>query len=193
MIKNLIAGLAVATATAFSGCALTPQNLRLDPTISMQPQPVASGTIVGLAISDNRSTQKLGEVGDPNTKMVEVSLTEDFRPRLYSEVARLLMALGFSVVPYGDNLERAITIDVRRLELSSIKQPFVFDTELRAELGAVARSGGDSYDRVYYVRTRKETAGPPFLKDSNALVNTAVSQALEDILSDQSLFELLKR
>lgn len=192
-MKNLVFCLTLAAVTALSGCALTPQNLRLDPAVSLQPTPVASGTIIGLAIEDTRSTQKLGEVGDPNTQMVDVSLTEDFRPRLYDEVSRLLTGLGFSVVPYSDNLERAVTVEVRRLELSSIKQPFVFDTELRAELGAVARNGGDTYDRLYYVRSRKETAGPPFLKDSNALVNTAVAQALEDILSDQRLFELLKR
>jgi uncharacterized lipoprotein len=192
-MKSIILSLTLAAVSVLSACALTPQNLRLDPKVSVQPTPVASGTIIGLGIEDSRSTQKLGEVGDPNTKMVDVSLTEDFRPRLYDEISRTLTALGFSVVPYSDNLERAITVDVRRLELSSVKQPFVFDTELNAELGAVARNGGDTYDRLYYVRTRKETAGPPYLEDSNALVNTAVAQALEDILSDQRLFELLKR
>jgi uncharacterized lipoprotein YajG len=192
-MKISILSLTLAAVTVLSACALAPQNLRLDPKVSVQPTPVASGTIIGLGIEDSRSTQKLGEVGDPNTQMVDVSLTEDFRPRLYAEISRTLTALGFSVVPYSDNLERAITVDVRRLELSSVKQPFVFDTELNAELGAVARNGGDTYDRLYYVRTRKETAGPPYRKDSNALVNTAVAQALEDILSDQRLFELLKR
>jgi uncharacterized lipoprotein YajG len=125
--------------------------------------------------------------------MVDVSLTEDVKPRLYDAVSRSLTALGFNVVPYSDDLERALTIDVRRLELNSVKQAFVFDTELRAELGAVARNGGDTFDRLYYVNTRKETAGPPNLKDSNAMVNTAVSQALGDILSEQRLLELLTR
>ena len=192
-MKNIVLCLTSAAAIALSGCALTPQNLHLDPAVTIRPAPVASGTIVGLGIADNRATQKLGEVGDPNTQMVDVSLTADFTPRVYDEVSRALTALGFNVVPYSDNLERAIMIDVRRLELSSIKQAFVFDTELRAELGAVARNSGDTYDRLYYVRTRRETAGPPFLKDSNALVNTAVSQALDDMLSDQKLFELLTR
>jgi uncharacterized lipoprotein len=192
-MRRLVLYLTAAAVIGLSGCALTPQNLHLEPAVTIQPTPVASGTIVGLAVEDNRSTQKLGEVGDPNTQMVDVSLTEDFRPHIYEEVARTLTALGFNVAPYSDNLERSLMIDVRRLELSSTKQAFVFDTELRAELGAVARNGGDTYDRLYYVRTRKETAAPPFLKDSNALVNTAVSQALDDMLSDQRLFELLTR
>lgn len=192
-MRRLVRYLTAAAAIALFGCALTPQNLHLEPAVTTQPTPVASGTIIGLAVEDNRSTHKLGEVGDPNTQMVDVSLTEDFRPRIYEEVARALTAVGFNVAPFSDHLERSLMIDVRRLELSSTKQAFVFDTELRAELGAVARNGGDTYDRLYYVRTRKETAAPPFLKDSNALVNTAVSQALDDILSDRRLFELLTR
>ncbi|HET8728074.1 MAG TPA: YajG family lipoprotein [Alphaproteobacteria bacterium] len=174
-------------------CALTPQQLHLEPTVAVKSEPVASGTTVAVSIEDRRTDSKLGEVGDPNTQMVEVSLTEDFKPRLYEEVRKVLTGLGFTVVPAGEEADHSLQIDVRRLELSSVKQPFVFDTELRAELGAVATNGPDTYDRLYYVRTRKETAGPPYLKDSNALINTAVSQALQDMLSDERLLDVLTR
>jgi uncharacterized lipoprotein len=175
-------------------CALTPQQLHLEPSVTVKPKPVADGTMVAVAVEDTRTATKLGEVGDPNTQMVEVSLTEDFKPQLFEEVRDALTEMGFNVVPAGgEESDRTLQIDVRRLELTSVKQPFVFDTELRAELGAVATNGGDTYDRLYYVRTRKETAGPPYLKDSNALINTAVSQALEDLLSDERLLELLAR
>ncbi|HWQ40155.1 MAG TPA: YajG family lipoprotein [Burkholderiales bacterium] len=182
-----------ATLAVLSACTLKPQYLHLDPTVSVRSASIGNGTTIGLAVEDNRGSQKLGEVGDPNTQMVEVNLTEDFRPRLYEEIAKALASLGFNVVPYSDAMERTITVDVRKLELSSVKQPFVFDTELRAEVGTVARNGKDTYDRLYYVRTRKETAGPPFLKDSNALINTAVAQALEDMLNDERLLEVLAR
>ena len=43
------------------------------------------------------------------------------------------------------------------------------------------------------VRTRKESAAPPFEKDSTALVNTAVSQALEDLVADENILGLLTR
>jgi uncharacterized lipoprotein len=184
----LAAGLAL-----LGGCALTPQQLHLDPTVSVQSPPVGNGTIVGLAVEDSRSDTKLGEVGDPNTKMVEVGLSEDFKPRLHDEVAKALTSLGFTVVDYSEQPDRTLTIEVKRLDLRSVKQAFVFDTELRAELGAIAKNGADTFDRVYYVRTKRETGGPPFLKDSNVLINTAVSQALSDILADEKLLELLSR
>ena len=58
---------------------------------------------------------------------------------------------------------------------------------------ASAKNDNETYDRLFYVRSFKETAAPPFLKDSNALVNTAVSQALEDILTDEKMLQLLAR
>lgn len=193
-MKNPALSLMLAAAGALlASCALTPQQLHLVPSVSVRTEPVADGTPVTVTVEDSRTSQKLGEVGDPNTQMVEVSLEEDFKPRLLEEVSKALAALGFKVVSGDQEAERNLQIDVRRIELSSVKQPFVFDTELRAELGALATNGGDTYDRLYYVRTRKETAGPPYLKDSNALVNTAVSQALEDMLNDERLLEMLAR
>ena len=193
MKNTALCAILAAIGVLLPACALTPQHLHLEPTVAVKSEPVASGATVAVSVEDRRTDSKLGEVGDPNTQMVEVSLTEDFKPRLYEEVQKVLTGLGFNVVPAGEEADRSLQIDVRRLELSSVKQPFVFDTELRAELGAVATSGPDTYDRLYYVRTRKETAGPPYLKDSNALINTAVSQALQDMLSDERLLDVLTR
>jgi uncharacterized lipoprotein YajG len=185
--------IAVAAVVLISGCSLKPQFLHLDPPLNVRGAQVANGTLIGLAVSDGREMQKLGEVGDPNTKMVEVSLTEDFSPALYTKVAGVLKEKGYETVPASGAMTRSLQISVKRLELTSVKTAFNFETELRAELSASARNDNETYDRLFYVRTYKETAAPPFRKDSNAMVNTAVSQALEDILSDEKMLQLLAR
>lgn len=180
-----------AVLAVIQGCALKPQFIHLDPAVNISSTQVANGTLIGLSVTDARDTKKLGEVGDPNNKMVEVSLTEDFTPLLYKKIAEKLTEKGFEVVPSSDAMLRALNISVKRLELSSVKTPFNFKTELRAEIGASAHNEKETYDRLFYVRTYKETAGPPYQKDSNALVNSAVSQALDDMLSDEKLQQLL--
>lgn len=54
----------------FAGCALKPQFLLVDPEIRSPESQVGAGIEVGLKVSDVRTDQKLGEVGDPNNKMV---------------------------------------------------------------------------------------------------------------------------
>lgn len=178
---------------AIHGCALKPQILRIDPLVKVNESAVGNGRIIGLGISDARTDKKLGEIGDPNTTMVDVSVEEDPSAAVYGRLQEALTRLGFSVVPYSDAMERTLQVEIRSLELKSVKTAFTFETELRAAVGARVANGPEYYDRQFNVRTRRDGAAPPFEKDSTALVNTAVSQALEDMLSDEQLLDLLAK
>ncbi|MGH8766934.1 MAG: YajG family lipoprotein, partial [Burkholderiales bacterium] len=170
---------------AIQGCALKPQILRIDPPVKVNESTVGNGRIIGLGVSDARTDKKLGEIGDPNTRMVDVSVEEDPSAAVYARLQEALAKLGFSVVRYRDAMERTLQVEIRNLELKSVKTPFTFETELRVGVGARADNGPEYYDRQFNVRTRKDGAAPPFEKDSTLLVNTAVSQALEDMLADE--------
>ena len=193
MKTALLASLLAAMAS-LQGCSLKPQNLRLDPQpVKVEQSQVGSGITVALQVVDVRPTKKLGEVGDPDNKMVDVTLEEDPGPRIYERVKEALTRMGFAVVPHTEGADPALRLEVRKLELQSVKTPFTFETELRAEVAAHANKANSFYDRQFNVRTRKDGAAPPFERDSNALVNTAVSQALEDLLSDEQLLNTLTR
>lgn len=178
---------------AIQGCSLKPQNVRIDPSIRVQESQIGEGTTVAVQVTDVRSTKKLGEVGDPDRKMVDVMAEEDPGPRVYERVREALSKLGFAVVPYSEGADPSLKLEIRKLELQSVKTPFTFETELRAEVAAHAAKGNGYYDRQFNVRTRKDGAAPPYEKDSTALVNTAVSQALEDLLADDQLLGLLAK
>ena len=189
----LLAAAAIVLGISMQGCSLKPQYLRIDPEVKVKEAQVGNGTTIGLRISDDRSEKKLGEVGDPDRKMVDVSVEEDPSAAIYQRVRQALTKMGFSVEPYSNSMNRTLDIKIRKLELQSVKKPLTFDTELRAEVAAHAVNSNEYYDRQFNVRTRKDGAAPPFEKDSTLLVNTAVSQALEDLLADEELLSLLAR
>ena len=189
----LLAAAAIVLGISMQGCSLKPQYLRIDPEVKVKEAQVGNGTVIGLRISDERSEKKLGEVGDPDRKMVDVSVEEDPSAAIYQRVKQALTKMGFSVEPYSNSMNRTLDIKIRKLELQSVKKPLTFDTELRAEVAAHAVNSNEYYDRQFNVRTRKDGAAPPFEKDSTLLVNTAVSQALEDLLADEELLSLLAR
>ena len=175
------------------GCTLTPQNLHLDPVIDVTGLPVTSDTLIGLYVTDSRSTKKLGEVGDPNKEMLDVTLDEDFTVLLTERLTQALETRGFSVVPDSGAMTRSIAVNINSLVLNSVKRPLDFETELKAEVSAAAHNSNEIYDRTYYVRTYRISAGPPYEKHSNQLVNDAVSKALTDMLNDDRLLEMLAR
>lgn len=183
----------VLLALLFQGCTLKTQNLHLDPSIDAAGEPITSDTRIGLEVVDNRPSKKLGEVGDPNKEMFDVVLDEDFTALVRDRMKEVLESRGFDVVLGTGVMTRSITVAISGLELSSVKRPFDFETEIRANVLAVASNADATYDRVYFVRTRKTTAGPPFERRSNQLVNEAVSQALSDLANDENLFDMLVR
>jgi uncharacterized lipoprotein YajG len=194
-MKNriLLASAVIASSILAQGCSLKQQNLHIDPEIKVKAERIGEDKTLGLRVMDERTDKKLGEVGDPDRKLVDVRVDEDPSPAIYERVKQALTKLGFSVQPYSDGMDRTLDISVRKLELQSLKQPLTFETELRAEVAAHAVNGSAYYDRQFNVRTRKVGAAPPYQKDSTLLVNTALSQALEDVLSDEDLVGLLAK
>jgi uncharacterized lipoprotein YajG len=187
-----LAGLAL-LALLIQGCTLKTQNLHLDPAIDAAVQPITSDTLIGLEVVDARPWKKLGEVGDPNKGMVDVVLDEDFTVLVRDRLEEVLESRGFDVVLGSGAMTRSLTVAINSLELNSVKRPFDFETELNAEVFASAGNADATYDRTYYVRIRKLTAGPPYERHSNELVNDAVSKALSDLVNDANLSEMLVR
>jgi uncharacterized lipoprotein YajG len=175
------------------GCTLKPQYLRIDPVVKVKESQIGNGRTIGLRVSDARPDKKLGEVGDPDRKMVDVRVEEDPSPAIYKRVKDALTGMGFSVQPSSDAMVSSLDITIRKFDLQSEKQALTFETELRAEVSAHVANGSESYDRQFNVRTRRESAGPPYEKDSTQLVNTAMSQALDDLLADQDLLAALAK
>jgi len=185
--------LVILVAAMIQGCALKPQTLHLDPDVEYTGEPNTSDTLIGFSVSDDRTTKLLGEVGDPNQEMVAVTLDENFVPLLTEKLNAGLEKRGFSAVPGSEAMTRSLRISIDSLVLNSVKTPVTFQTELKAEVTAAAANASERYQRVYYVRSYQETAGPPYEKHSNQLVNQAVSQALNEVLNDNKLFEMLAR
>ena len=183
----------VLLALLFQGCTLKTQNLHLDPSIDAAGEPITSDTRIGLEVVDNRPSKKLGEVGDPNKEMFDVVLDEDFTALVRDAMKEVLESRGFDVMRVCGATKRSLTIAISGLELNSVKRPFDFETELRVNVFVTAGNADATFDREYYVRTRKTTAGPPFERQSNQLVNEAVSQALSDLANDENLFDMLVR
>src|SRR6185436_338422 len=112
---------------AIQGCALKPQNLRIDPPLKVTESAIGNGRMIGLAVADSRADKKLGEVGDPNTKMVDVAVEEDPSAAVYARLEEALAKLGFSAVPHSDAMERTLQVDIRSLQLKSVKTAFTFE------------------------------------------------------------------
>ncbi len=72
MINLNVAALALA-ATLY-GCELEPENIRIEPKFDLPQSLMGRPKSIVIEVADTRATKKLGEVGDPNRKMYDVSV-----------------------------------------------------------------------------------------------------------------------
>ena len=174
------------------GCALGPERIHVNPSFELPASLVGSAKPVAVAAADKREKKKLGEVGDPNREMFDVSVEDDPAPAISGSVSQALSRLGYKVEPYGSgDQDPTLTVELQTLKLESDKRAFDFLTTLHAEVLAHARNGNRHFDKKYEITQRMNTAGPAYASDSSKLVNDAVSSALRDMLSDQRLLDTL--
>ena len=187
----LLALLAIAALT--QGCNVEPHNVRLAPTVKVQPSELGQNKVVGLEVVDSRADKKLGVVGDPQGKFVYLTLANETPPTIYKQVADGLEKLGFTVQPATGSEERTLKVDVTELSYESVKKPMTFDTVAKVSLAATARTEAQTYERAYNVKQEKAGGSPPSNEDDTRIVNSLVSMALEDMLTDKQLLALLAK
>jgi uncharacterized lipoprotein YajG len=193
MKNTLWMAVTIGSLAMLQGCALKPQDIRIDPSIELSKAQTGDAKSIGVTVSDARPTKKLGQVGDPDGKMVDVSANQDAGPVIYSRVSNALSDLGYKVTPHAEGTDPSLKIEVQSLKLDSDKRAFDFLTTLRAEVTARVVNGTSRFERVYTVNQSMNSAGPSYKSESSRLVNAAVSMALEDMLSDQKLLEALNK
>ena len=187
----LLALLAIAAVT--QGCNVEPHNVRLAPSVKVQPSELGQNKLVGLEVVDSRADKKLGVVGDPQGKFVYLTLANETPPTIYKQVADGLEKLGFTVQPATGSEERTLKVDVTELSYESVKKPMTFDTVAKVSLAATARTEAQTYERAYNVKQEKAGGSPPSNEDDTRIVNSLVSMALEDMLTDKQLLALLAK
>lgn len=190
-LRLLLALLAIAA--LIQGCNVEPHNVRLAPSVKVQPSELGQNKVIGLEVVDSRADKKLGMVGDPQGKFIYLTLANETPPTIYKQVADGLEKLGFKVQPATGSEERTLKVDVTELSYESVKKPMTFDTVAKVSLAATARTDAQTYERAYNVKQEKAAGSPPSTDEDTRIVNSLLSMALEDMLTDKQLLALLAK
>jgi uncharacterized lipoprotein YajG len=190
---QLFAMLLLILGVAVQGCSMAPQTVRLAPQVQVAQPNVGHGKVIGLDVNHARSDKKAGIIGDENIKFVTVRAEDGSPSSMYREAADALSKLGFKVEPASDASARALRIELTELEYQSLKRPFTFDTEAKVTVAAVARNTRDHFERKYETEETRSSGSPPTQSEIARTINSQVSKALADVLSDRQLTALLAK
>jgi uncharacterized lipoprotein YajG len=192
-LKYPVSLLALSLGVAVQGCMLKPETVHFAPKLEARQTDIGDGKVLGLDVADLRAAKKVGIVGDPKMKYITVTAEDDSPSAVYKEAAEALTKMGFKVEPASDATERALRLEVRELQYESIKQPFTFDSKAKVLVGAIARNGGDRYERTYETEETSTTGAPPSQSEIGVTINRLLSASLNDVLADRQLMAILAK
>jgi uncharacterized lipoprotein YajG len=173
---------------------MMPQDIHLDPQVSLAKAASAESKVVGVEAHDERQSKLLGMVGVPESRHAEISSTEDASPALYVRVSAGLKSLGFAVKPATEGDDRVLRVEVADLAYKTIKGTGITDeVQVTVNLNGRARNKDEWHDRQFTVTKTMSVAKWPDAEGNTRFVNDAVAQALKDMLSDSTLIDLLSK
>lgn len=186
-LLRLLSPLLCLAAALALGCAAQLQNVRLEPQVQAASSSVGQGKKVWLQVKDARPKKTLGVVGDLAGSYSHVSIEDDFSTQMYQSVSGALRQMGFDVSPTPVPEPRSLLVEVRDIEYQSLKQGLTYNTEAKVAIGALAKSGESSYERLYTAGAKKSGPLRPGESENARNVNDTVSVALQELVNDDRL------
>ncbi|MBK8957750.1 MAG: hypothetical protein IPM80_04795 [Proteobacteria bacterium] len=170
-----------------AACALQPQVLPITPRLDVSGAAHrGEGRSIALDAIDGRSDNVVG-YRDPNDRGSAITTAPETMRVIKREVENAYQALGFRVVPQGEDAD--ITLEVRLTELGYTRQQGTVVNNIRtgATIEATSVMHGKTVTGTYRDGQGKEMVLKPNLEDNAALMNKHLSAALARMVADPRL------
>ena len=175
-----------------SGCAFTPQTVKLEPATAIPASDIGAGQTIQLSVVDERTEQQVGNRGGGFGKGAKITLEDDLAAVVQNALTDMLQTKGFDVVPGGGtNQKPALRVDVRGLEYDTSTGFWTGGVQVTAALKATAEGVRESYDNFYRYDNEDRVVVVPGADSNSERINIALSSVLQQLVSDQKLLEVL--
>jgi len=194
MLKHLgwlaVAGLALVLA----GCAHSPQQLNVTPSVTAPLSQVARQQPVVVTVKDSRSSPVLGTRGGIYPDSSNLTLSAQTVPHLRQQVEQALGKLGFQVVPEGTPNANSLVVSLAELSYVSPQEGvYVTQADISAVFATEVRSMNQRYNGRYSASAQHRFGYAPNQATNTRLVTEVMSDALSRIFKDQEVIRILQQ
>lgn len=185
-----VAGLAALLA----GCAHSPQQLNVKPSVSVPLSQVAHQQPVVVTVQDSRASTVLGTRGGLYPETSSLTISAQTVPHVRQQVEQALAKLGFQVVPQGTPNANSLVVSLAELSYVSPKEGvYVTQADIGAAFTAEVRSMNQRYNGRYSASAQHRFGYAPNQATNTRLVTEVMSDALSRIFKDPEIVRILQQ
>lgn len=172
------------------GCAYSPQQAQLAPSIRIMKSDIGANTSVSLKVVDDRPSKSLGRRADTFGPAAEISADQELDDVIRGELVKSLVARGFKVVSNGETADAALKFEIRHFEYT-MSQGWTFGLHVTGAIKAYASRDGEIYEKLYRSTIEENVAIVPTAATNEKVINKGLSKILNEMLEDDALFKSL--
>lgn len=174
-------------ALLLTACAYSPQQIQLNPAVSVNGSVTSASPAVALKVTDGRGTTKVGSLGGVYATTATISVGADVADAIRSQAAAAFQQLGFRIDPNADR-----KLDITLKQLTYRKAEGVLDrVTVIAKLAVKADRGPQHYTSEYTAQTQKQVVTTPGKVANQEILNKALSMVLQRLVDDRQLTSFL--
>lgn len=176
---------------SLSACALSPQVVTVDPSISTTGITAASEALtLTLDVDDPRESTIIGQRGGIYKTTSHIRTDENMVKRLESKLIKAFKDLGYDVQSTG-GADAYLTVKTSVIDYAVIEEKGLNAIKIAVEIQAVCRKGTRQFSRNYSYSRKKDFVKIPSERENEKIVNEAMSVVLDNMLSDEALFKFI--
>ncbi|ASK35087.1 hypothetical protein CEK62_12205 [Alcanivorax sp. N3-2A] len=179
-----------ALALLLGGCALSPQQIEIEPNVTVPTVNRGNNMPVQVIAVDSRSKQAFGSRGGVYKDTALVQPANDIRQAIAESVRKGLQSQGFNAFNPGQD---ATTLEVRLEQLDYIPEQgsVVNEVTLNLELLAEARRGPTTHTGTYKSSVVHDVPFTPNASRNQTMINDILGKAIQRMLQDPEMLNFL--
>lgn len=175
-----------------SSCAFIPQQANIDPVLNISEDGIKGRGSVVVNVLDERPTQSLGRKSTGYGPGAEITAVQDLSEVIKNKLNEGLIKKGFD--PFSEKSGAYVAIlnaEIRFLQYSTSRGFWSEGRHMQGAIKIKAENNGIRYEKLYRVNNDKRAYFETSNSKRESLINTALSNLLNQIINDIELINLL--
>jgi uncharacterized lipoprotein YajG len=173
------------------GCAFTPQQATLNPTLNVTSSEEGKNLSVSIRVIDERPSKSLGRKGSVYGPAAEITLSNDVVAVVHTKLTDAFQKKGFATMAYSDARDPRLTVEIRLLEYSTSTGFWSGGIHVKSAVKANASRAGHSFEKMYRGEKNEQVIVVPGDDKNEDLINESLSDVLTQVVEDKTLIMFL--
>ena len=169
------------------GCAVTPQEAVLSPSVSVLGSSIGDTLPVVLEVVDERPGELAGQRAGVGAQI----MLADVKSPAEKGIQKGLEGNGFKLVAHPAQISRRLRVEVRAVEIRVTRGFMTLGYFPRAAIKVVAKNAGQTYEKFYRAEKEERSLAVHTEIANNRLLSEVFSTVLNQIVNDKQLMQFL--